>query len=136
MGRMRRDDRDDPFDDFFRELERMMNDVMGAGGDVRFNQTSSMGGTSGGSDVHLDVHETDEAIRVVADLPGVEKESIDLKCDGTILTLDASSDRRDFHERVKLPATVDEHSANASYNNGVLEVSFDRSEDARDISVN
>ena len=128
---MRRDDRDDPFDDFFREIERMMNDVMGAGGDVHIDEM----GTTGGSDVHLDVYETDEQVRVVADLPGVEKESIDLKCDGTILTIDASSDRQDYHERIRLPATVDEHSASASYNNGILEVSFERSEDARDISV-
>ena len=132
---MRRDDRDDPFDDFFRELERMMNDVMGAGGDVRFDQGGSVGGSTAG-DVHVDVHETEESVRVVADLPGVEKESIDLQCDGTVLTLDASSDRQDYHERVHLPATVDEHSASASYNNGILEVTFDRSEDARDISLN
>ena len=132
---MRRDDRDDPFDDFFRELERMMNDVMGAGGDVRFDQGGSVGGSTA-SDVHVDVHETEKSVRVVADLPGVEKESIDLQCDGTVLTLDASSDRQDYHERIRLPATVDEHSASASYNNGILEVSFDRSEDARDISLN
>ena len=135
---MRRDDRNDPFDDFFRELERMMNDVMGAGGDVHFEQgggpTGGTGGTSG-TDVHLDVQETDEVVRLVADLPGVEKDSIDLKCDGTVLTIDASSDHQDFHERIRLPATVDEHSADASYNNGILEVSFERSEDARDISV-
>lgn len=134
MGRMRRDDRDDPFDDFFRELERMMNDVMTGGGDVRFDQGASGAGAQS-PEVHFDVQETDGSVRVVADMPGVEKESIDLKCDGRLMTIDASSDRQDYHERVRLPATVDEHSASASYNNGILDVSFDRSEDARDISV-
>jgi len=128
---MRRDDRDDPFDDFFRELERMMSDVMNPGGDVHLGGGSETGGT----ELHLDVQETADDVRIVADMPGVEKRSIDLKCDGTILTLDASSDRHDFHERIRLPATVDEHSADASYNNGILEVSFDRNEDARDISL-
>ncbi|MCU4802555.1 Hsp20/alpha crystallin family protein [Halobacteria archaeon HArc-gm2] len=128
---MRRDDRDDPFDEFFRELERMMNDVMGAGGDVHIEQS----GADYGADLHLDVHETDDAVRVVADVPGVDKDAIDLKCDGEVLTIKAAADQRDYGERVRLPAHVDEHSANATYNNGILEVSFTRSEDASDISL-
>ena len=128
---MRRDDRDDPFDEFFRELERMMNDVMGAGGDVHVDRA---GGDFGG-DLHLDVHETDDAVRVVADVPGVDKDAIDLKCDGKVLTIQAAGDHRDYAERVRLPTHVDEHSASATYNNGILEITFDRAEDARDISL-
>jgi HSP20 family protein len=119
--------RDDPFDDFFQELERMMNQMMG--------DSVAVEGAAGGTEVHLDVHETDEEVRVVADLPGVEKEAIDLRCDGTVLTVEAGGDRREYRERVDLPARVDEHSADASYNNGVLEVTFDRAEDAQDISL-
>ena len=34
---MRRDDRDEPFDDLFREIERMMNEMMsGSDGNVDF----------------------------------------------------------------------------------------------------
>ncbi len=127
---MRRDDRDDPFDDFFRELERMMNDVMGEGS-VRFES----GGPEGGREIHYDVHETDDEVRVVADVPGVEKGDIDLQCDGRTLTVEASGDGRRYSERVRLPARVDEHSAAATYNNGVLEVGFDRRESASDISL-
>jgi len=122
--------RDDPFDDFFEELERMMNDVMG-GGSMRVEG----GDPAATGDVHVDVHETDGEVRVVADVPGVRKDAIDLRCDGTVLTIDAAGDGRDYHERVDLPAQVDEHSADASYNNGVLEVVFERADDARDISV-
>ncbi len=128
---MRRDDRDDPFDEFFRELERMMNDVMGPGGDVTIDQT----GPDTESDLHLDVYETDDNVRVVADVPGIDKDAIDLKCDGKVLTIQAATDRRDVGQRVRLPAHVDEHSASATYNNGILEVSFQRSEDASDISL-
>lgn len=130
---MRRDDRNDPFDEFFRELERMMNDVMGHGGDVHIEQGGPDFNT--GADVHLDLHETEDSIRVIADLPGVEKDAIDLKCDGSVLTIDAAGDHRDYGERVQLPATVDEHSASATYNNGILEITFDRTEDASDISL-
>ncbi|MEF8831063.1 MAG: Hsp20/alpha crystallin family protein [Halobacteriales archaeon] len=128
---MDRDDRDDPFDDIFREIERMMNEMMGGQGE--FDVDVDVGPAA---DTHVDVHETDEEIRVVADLPGVEKDGIDLACDGRVLTIEAASDRRTYDERVRLPAPVDEHSASATYNNGVLEVVFDRASDATGIDVN
>ncbi|MEM4781568.1 MAG: Hsp20/alpha crystallin family protein [Halalkalicoccus sp.] len=124
---MRRDDRNDPFDDIFRELERMMNDVMGGGVDV-----SDAGF---GSDTHVDVHETDEEVRVIADLPGVAKEDIGLTCDGESLTISARTDHREYDERVSLPARVDEHSARATYNRGVLEVTLARADDSVAIDV-
>jgi len=122
---MRDDDRDDPFDEFFEEIERMMNEMMG--GEFRV-QGGHPGHAAGGAghDVHVDVHETDEAVRVVADVPGVSKEDIDLKCDGETLTLRAEGADREYRESIDLPVRVDEHSADATYNNGVLEVSFDR----------
>ncbi|WP_436923259.1 Hsp20/alpha crystallin family protein [Halosimplex amylolyticum] len=132
---MRRDDRDDPFDEFFREIERMMNDVM--------DDARARGGANAGpgasdpaaADVHLDVYEEDDRLRVVADIPGVDKGDIDLRCDGEVLTLDAAGDAREYHERVRLPARVDEHSASASYNNGILEVTFDRADDSANIDL-
>jgi len=80
-----------------------------------------------GADLHLDVHETDDAVRVVADVPGVDKDAIDLKCDGEVLTIKAAADQRDYGQRVRLRPTSTEYSANATYNNGILEVSFTRS---------
>ena len=120
---MDRNERDDPFDNIFNEIERMMNDM--TGGD-------SSGFTT---DTHVDVYEEGDVIRLVADLPGVEKDAIDLKCDGETLTISAASDHREYDERVRLPARVDEHSARASFRNGVLEVTFDRVEDSTDIDV-
>ncbi len=131
------DDGDDPFDDLFRQIERMMNEMMGGSGvdmNMDMNVEANQGvGTEG---THVDVHETDDDVRVVADLPGVGKESIDLKCDGKVLTISAESDYRSYDERVRLPTHVDEHSATATYNNGVLEVVFDPVDDSADIDVN
>ena len=132
---MRRDDRDDPFDDFFREIERMMNDVMD---DARTGVDGGAGAgptDPAGADVHLDVYEEDDQLRVVADIPGVDREAIDLKCDGEVLTLDATGRVREYHERVRLPTRVDEHSASASYNNGILEVTFDAIGESADIDL-
>ena len=130
---MRRDDRDDPFDDIFREIERMMDEMMGGAGSP--NVSGDAGDPGFGSDTHVDIHETPEDIRVVADLPGVERPDIGLTCDGETLTISADSQRRTYDERVSLPVRVDEHSARATYNNGVLEVVFDRAEDSVDIDL-
>lgn len=124
---MRRDDRDDPFDDLFSELERMMNDMMGSG--VGIDDTGF------GSDTHVDIYETDDTVRVIADLPGVEKDHIGLTCDGKVLTISAETDRRDYDERIDLPDRVDEHSAQATYNNGILEVTFERVDDSAAIDL-
>jgi len=130
---MRRDDRDEPFDDLFREIERMMNEMM-SGGSVDFEAHSGVD-NGFGADTHVDVHDTDEEIRVIADLPGVEKRNIELECDGTYLTISARSDHREYDERVSLPRRVNEHTASATYNNGVLEVVFEPAERSSDISL-
>ena len=88
-----------------------------------------------GSDTHVDVHETAEEIRVIADLPGVEKGDIGLTCDGKALTISAQNDRREYDERVSLPGRVDEHSARATYNNGILEVTLARADGSAEIDV-
>ncbi|WP_129114522.1 Hsp20/alpha crystallin family protein [Halegenticoccus tardaugens] len=122
---MDRDDRDDPFDNIFNEIERMMNEMTGGPEDR----------TGFATETHVDVYDEGDRIRLVADLPGVEKDAIELKCDGEVLTISAASARREFDERVRLPARVDEHSAEASFNNGVLEVTFVRAEDSAAIDV-
>ncbi|WP_439028453.1 Hsp20/alpha crystallin family protein [Haloarchaeobius sp. DT45] len=128
---MRRDDRDEPFDDFFKEIERMMNEMMGDRSmDMHFE-----GDAGFGADTHVDIHETDDEIRVIADMPGVEKDNIKLECDGEALTIGAESEHRQYHERVELPTRVDEHTATATYNNGVLEVVFDRMDSSADIDL-
>ena len=126
---MRRDDRDDPFGDIFREIERMMEEMMG--GAPAFDGDQS--GFS--SDTHVDVYETDDEIRVIADLPGVKKGDISIQCDGDIVTISAQSTLREYDERISLPGRVNARSGDASYNNGVLEVSFERVETSTNIDV-
>jgi HSP20 family protein len=112
---MRRDERDDPFGDIFDEIERMMG-----------------GGEEPGDAVsHIDAFEEGERLRLVADLPGASKEDVSLQCDGETLTIEAG----EYRERVRLPTRVDEHSAEATFNNGVLEVSFEKVTDSANIDL-
>ena len=121
---MRRDDRDDPFDDIFSEIERMMEEMTGG---------VNAGGAGFGGDAHVSVYEADEMVRVVADMPSVRKEDIDIKCDGRYVTISASTDLSDYKERIELPTRVDEHSASATFKNGVLEIEFDRADRSANI---
>jgi HSP20 family protein len=118
---MNSDDRDDPFGDIFDEIERMMGEMNGP--------------DEGGTDTHIDVYEDDSVVRLVADLPGVDKSDLNLQCDGTTLTIRAHTGHREYDDRVRLPATVDEHSADATFNNGVLHVTFDRADESAAINV-
>lgn len=112
----------------------MMNDMMSGEFDMHVERHEpDLQGQS--TAIHFDVYEEDDRLRVVADLPGVEKDAIDLKCDGEQLTIDAAGTHREYHDRVDLPTRVDEHSADASYNNGILEVTFETSGDSADIDL-
>ncbi len=127
--------RDDPFDEFFDEIERMMNDMFRGNAEFHFEHNAAPQPTGGGAEVHLDIHETGDSVRVIADIPGVEKEHIDLQCDGQTLMLEASGAERTYSERISLPTRVDEHSAQATYNNGILEVTFDRVDSSTSIDI-
>ncbi len=70
----------------------------------------------------VDVIETDNEIQVIAEMPGVKKDDIELKATERSLEIKAEGETRKYHEVVSLPADVDPDSAKARYNNGVLEV--------------
>jgi len=63
-------------------------------------------------------------VRVIAELPGVEKEDIDLRATETSLTISAESQHRKYYKELRLPTPVNPKSAKATYRNGVLEVSL------------
>ncbi|ADB57873.1 archaeal heat shock protein Hsp20 [Archaeoglobus profundus] len=72
----------------------------------------------------IDVIETDEEVQVIAEMPGVSKEDIELNATERELEIKAESENRRYYERVELPCEVIPDSAKARYNNGVLEVIF------------
>lgn len=70
----------------------------------------------------VDVIETDNEVQVIAEMPGVNKEDIELNADERSLEIKAEGENRKYYETVELPAEVVPDSAKARYNNGVLEV--------------
>uniref|UniRef100_A0A7C3M9P9 Hsp20/alpha crystallin family protein n=1 Tax=Archaeoglobus fulgidus TaxID=2234 RepID=A0A7C3M9P9_ARCFL len=70
----------------------------------------------------VDVIETDTEIQVIAEMPGVNKEDIEVNATETTLEIRAEGENRKYYETVELPSEIDPDSAKARYNNGVLEV--------------
>jgi HSP20 family protein len=71
----------------------------------------------------VDVIESDDKISVTAEVPGVKKEDIDLEIvDKNKLIIRVDNPDRKYYKEVELPAEVDEKSAKATYQNGVLDI--------------
>ncbi|WP_299236540.1 Hsp20/alpha crystallin family protein [Natronomonas sp.] len=81
----------------------------------------------------VDIHEYDDSIAVVADVPGVDRDDISLNCDGRTLAIRVADGSRRSRVRVDLPGYVDDDSAETAFNNGVLEVTLDRDDDPANI---
>jgi len=70
----------------------------------------------------IDVAVTNGEVRVVAELPGVEKSDIKLHATEDTLTISVDKAEREYYKEVKLPGKVDVRQAKSTYKNGVLEV--------------
>jgi len=83
----------------------------------------------------VDIVETETEVRVVAELPGVEK--TDIKLHGTDDSLDISVDtpQYKYYKGVQLPAKVRVQEARSTYKNGVLEVILPKQESSKSTGV-
>lgn len=109
---------DDPFDDIFDEFGRIVDDLLGGGDDDERPIVDARGAS-------VDIHERETEVEVVADLPGAVADDVEMRCDGEMLRIISE----EYDSRVELPATVDETTADAQFNNGVLSVAFEREHD-------
>ncbi|WP_321924695.1 Hsp20/alpha crystallin family protein [Paraburkholderia guartelaensis] len=118
----------EPVSDLFQGLFRPMRGMLAA----EENELSSM---------KLDVTETEKAYTVKAELPGVDKKDIDVKIDGNVVSIHAKVDRKteqkdgervirrerysgSFARTFSLASDIDESSANAQYQDGVLSLTL------------
>ena len=71
-----------------------------------------------------DVMTTNGEVKIVVEVPGVEKNDIKLHGTEDSLTISVDTVQRKYFKKVKLPAKVDPKKAKSSYKNGVLEVTL------------
>jgi HSP20 family protein len=74
----------------------------------------------------VDVVDCDNEVKVVAELPGVDKRDIKLTAMDDALTISVEAPDRKYYKEVKLPTEVDPKESKSSYKNGVLEVTLQK----------
>ncbi len=93
----------------------------------------------------INISETDEHFEVTVELPGMSKEDIDVSLDNGRLAISGERKFEDkeegktyhrvetrygsFNRSFQLPDNVDEESINATYENGLLNITIDKSRD-------
>lgn len=107
------------------------------------NLKTSIDAKSGGTPLKLreerepliDIREDDKKIRVIAELPGVEKSDIKLSATERTLLISVDTKERKYYKELELPNNVEPSKTRASYNNGVLEVELRKVEDKRSVRI-
>src|SRR5919107_1211227 len=129
-----------PFLTLHREMNRLFDDVFNTFG----NTPSLLGGMPAWPSV--EVVQSDQDIRVSAELPGLDEKDVEVLVDNDVLTLrgekraETQDQERRFSERyygrfervIPLPFAVEEDKAEASFHNGVLTVTLPKSAKAED----
>lgn len=70
----------------------------------------------------VDIFDEGDSIKVVAELPGAEKDGINLELAEKLLTIRVKTQTKEYYKEVRLPTTVDKAVAESTYRNGILEV--------------
>lgn len=79
----------------------------------------------------VDIVETNGEVKVVAELPGVEKNDIKLHGTEDTLTISVDTPQRKYYKEVRLPAKVHVKETKSTYKNGVLEVTLPKTKEER-----
>src|SRR5262249_51590555 len=70
----------------------------------------------------VDLFDEDREVLIVAELPGVDRDEIELDLSEDILTLDAEHDELKYHKEILLPRSYSPEQMHTDCRNGVLEI--------------
>ena len=70
------------------------------------------------------IDEKENLLKLVAEMPGVEKSDIKVVVEGNVVNVDAERGSKKYHGKVPIKRKVDADSVKATYTNGILEVQF------------
>jgi len=74
--------------------------------------------------VDVIVDDKEKIVKLVAEMPGVEKQDVKIVVEENIINIDAEHGEKKYHVKVPIKDKVDEDSAKAHYKNGILELEF------------
>jgi HSP20 family protein len=79
-----------------------------------------------------DIIEGENDVAITVEIPGVEKEDINLVATEDTLEIKVDSPKRKYHKRIDLPCNVKTKSTKATYKNGILDIVLDKKEKKKD----
>ncbi len=122
------------------EMNKLFEEVINSSGRERGKMKSPSWEPS------IDIYETEDSVKIKAELPGIEKDDIDLEVENYVLTISGkrkhpeSQDGEHFHriERAygtfdrsfSLPRSLDTENIQAQQRNGVLVISIPRQKES------
>jgi HSP20 family protein len=75
----------------------------------------------------VDIFDEGGEVVVVAEVPGVQEKDIHTELTGDVLVLSAAGPKRKYHKEILLPAAVDQAAHQQQFQNGYLELRFNKS---------
>ena len=79
-----------------------------------------------------DIATTDKEVKVVLEMPGIKKEDIKINAyDKKVAIKTVDNAQRKYHKIIDLPKQADLETARSTYNNGILEVTFDKKKEIK-----
>lgn len=138
-----RDEERNPFLSLHRDMNRLFDDVFRSF-DSRLPASGAFSSLGAGWP-NVEISETDNAIKVTAEIPGLEEKDVEVLLQDGVLTLrgekrsETNDSERQFSERyygrferrIPLGSEIQEDKIEARFRNGVLSVTLPKSEKAR-----
>jgi len=93
-------------------------------GNVRSGEGRSWKAVQDKREPLIDVVSSGKEVRVIAEMPGVSKEDINVTVNDNSITISVDKEDRGYYKELDLPGTVDPKGAKSNYNNGILEVTI------------
>jgi HSP20 family protein len=74
----------------------------------------------------VDISSTDKEVKVIVEMPGIKKENIKINAYETSVEISSTDEQRKYHKIIDLPPEADIETVKSKYNNGILEVIFNK----------
>ena len=132
----------EPFISLHREIDRVFDNFAEV---MPWGRRTENGGT-GRLTPQLDLSETEKSVEVIVELPGVEEDAIDVTVTDDVLSIrgekkaEKETEEKDyhmiersygaFHRSLTLPCEVEADKVEASFNNGILQITMPKSPEA------
>jgi HSP20 family protein len=79
----------------------------------------------------VDITTTDNEVKVVIEMPGINKNNIRINAYDQTLEVKSDDPKRKYHKAIEVPPETDIETARSTYNNGILEITFKKKDQAK-----